>query len=351
MVLRVSIGEFAVRALIFLALAALAALLWRVGDIFILIFGGVVLARVLRSAMHLVVRFTPLRGRWALLVGILGLLVLLGLIGLLIGSRVTTQMGQLTQTLPQAWERAREQLGHSSTGRGMLQALQGQATAGRWLARMSDLATVTLGALVQIGVILFTGLYFAIDPQLYRRGLLRLMPEAARPRAQQGLDAAGAALGHWLKGVLLAMLSIGVITGVGLWALGVPLALALGILGGLLEFVPYVGPIIAAVPAVLIAFAIGPTRALEVIALYLVVHLIEGELLVPLIQRWAVSLPPAVGIVAVVVFGWLFGMSGVIFATPMAVVIMTLVERLYVRALETAQQPQSHRVPHSTSQG
>jgi predicted PurR-regulated permease PerM len=149
------------------------------------------------------------------------------------------------------------------------------------------------------------------------------------------MDAAIVALGRWLQGVLLAMVSIGLVTGIGLWAMGIPLALALGVLGGALEFIPYIGPIVSAIPAVLIAFTVSPTRALEVLALYVAIHFIEGELLVPMIQRWAVALPPAVAIIAVVVFGSIFGLPGVIFATPLAVVLLRLVQTLYVPALKT----------------
>ena len=329
---RLSTAEFVARTLIVIGLLALAAISWRVAEIFVLIFGGIVLAVVLRSMMRLFLRFTPLRGRWALLAGILLLLIIIALIVLLIGSRVATQMNQLTQALPRAWQHAQASIEQTSSGRQLLQSLKSpQANLSSWLGHLHDLATITIGALVQIGVILFSGLYFALDPDLYRRGLLQLLPPAARPPAERALDAAIAGLGRWLQGVLIAMVSIGVVTGLGLWALGMPLALALGILGGVLEFVPYIGPIISAVPAVLIAFAVSPTRALEVVALYVAIHLIEGELLVPMIQRWAVALPPAVAIIAVVVFGWIFGLPGVIFATPMAVVLIKLVENLYVR--------------------
>lgn len=326
-----STAEFVARVLIVIGLLALAALAWEVAEIFVLIFGGIVLAVVVRSMMRLVQRITPLRGRWALLTGILLLIIIVALTGLLIGSRVATQMGQLTQTLPRAWMHARQSIEQTSTGRQVLHNMQAQADLSSWLSHLHDLATVTIGALVGIGVILFTGLYFALDPQLYRRGLLLLLPAAARPHVERAMDAAIAALGRWLLGVLLAMVSIGVVTGLGLWAVGIPLALALGILGGVLEFIPYIGPIISAIPAVLIAFTVSPTKALEVVALYVIIHFIEGELLVPLIQRWAVALPPAVAIIAVVVFGWVFGLPGVIFATPMAVVLLKLTETLYVR--------------------
>jgi predicted PurR-regulated permease PerM len=325
-------GEFTSRALIVIGLLLLAALLWRVAAIFVLIFGGIILAVVLHSVMALVMRFTPLRGRWALLVAILALIVLVGLIGLLIGSRVATQVGQLTQTLPRAWARLLQALDRSSVGRELVQGVRTQASASSWMGQLRSLATITFGALVDAGVIVFSGLYFAADPGVYRRGLLQLVPAAAREPVERAMDGTVSALGRWLRGVLLAMLSIGLVTGLGLWALGVPLALALGILGGLFEFIPYIGPIISAIPAVLVAFTLGPTKAVEVIALYVAVHLFEGELLVPLIQRWAVALPPAVGIIAVVASGWLFGLLGIIFATPMAVAIIALVDALYVRS-------------------
>ncbi|MGH8142337.1 MAG: AI-2E family transporter [Steroidobacteraceae bacterium] len=325
-----SAGEFAVRVLIALALAALFALMWRVADIFVLIFGGIVLAVVLRSLMRIVVRFTPLHGRWALLVAIIALIVVVGLLGLLIGSRVETQMGQLTRTLPQAWARARGLVSDTAAGRLVMRELQSQSATSGLLSHLSNVATITIGAFVDAGVIIFTGLFFSVDPDLYRRGLLRLVPASARPEVAHAFDTSIAALGRWLKGVLLSMLSIGVVTGLGLWALGIPLALSLGILSGVCEFIPYLGPILAAIPAVLVALTLGPSHALEVLILYLAVHLFEGELLVPMIQRWAVALPPALTIVAVVVFGWLFGVLGIVFATPMTVAVMALVDALYV---------------------
>lgn len=328
---KLTVAEFTARALIVVGLLALAAISWRVADIYVLIFGGIILAVVLRSVMALITRFTPVRGRWALLLAILVLILIVGLLGLLIGSRVMTQVGQLTQTLPRAWARLRQSFEGTSLGRELLQGMQSQTSISSWIGKLRGIATVTFGAFVDAGVIIFTGLYFAADPALYRRGLLHLAPLPAREHVERAMDRMIGALSRWLRGVLLAMLSIGVVWGLGLWVIGIPLALALGILAGVLEFIPYIGPIIAAIPAVLVAFAISPTKAVEVLALYVVVHIFEGELLVPLIQRWAVALPPAVGIVAVVVFGWLFGLLGIIFATPLAVAIIALVEALYVQ--------------------
>lgn len=330
--MQASVGAFAVRALVAIALIGLAALLWQVSDVLVPIFAGMVLAVVLRSCTRLVMRLLPVPPIVALLLAILLLLILLALVGLLIGTRASTQFDQLAQTLPAAWDRMLARLQGLSAGRSLLGMLRSQSSSAAWLPRIQAMATVTFGALVDAILILFTGLFLAANPELYRRGLLSLIPRTGRPQVARALDAAVAALGQWLKGVLLSMLCIGLITGLGLWALGIPLALTLGILSGLTEFIPYLGPVLGAIPAVLVAFSVGPSHALEVVLLYLGVHLIEGNLLVPLIQRWAVALPPALAIIAVVVFGQLFGLIGIVFATPMTVVTLALVDTLYVQS-------------------
>jgi predicted PurR-regulated permease PerM len=165
---------------------------------------------------------------------------------------------------------------------------------------------------------------------LYRNGALRLLPPVRRPQVGRALDDAGRALRKWLVAQIIVMIAVGLMSGVGLAMLGVPLALSLGLLAGLLEFIPVVGPIVSAIPGVLLAFAKGPETALYVVILYVVVQQIESNILTPLIQRWAVELPPVIALLSIVACGLLFGVMGVIFATPMAVVIMAMVQHLYV---------------------
>jgi predicted PurR-regulated permease PerM len=135
-------------------------------------------------------------------------------------------------------------------------------------------------------------------------------------------------LHRWLRGQLIAMAIVGIATGVGLWALGVPFALSLGLLAGMLEFIAFIGPIAAAVPAILLGFGESPLTALYVALLYLVVQQVEAYVLMPLVQRWAVALPPALAILAVVVLGILIGLPGVLFAVPVVVAAIAIVESL-----------------------
>jgi predicted PurR-regulated permease PerM len=128
---------------------------------------------------------------------------------------------------------------------------------------------------------------------------------------------------------------VGAAVALGLTLLGMPMPLALGLIAGLLEFVPFFGPIISGTLAVLVAFGQGPAQALYVALLFLVIQQIEGNVLVPLVQRWAVKLAPALTVAGVLVFGTLFGIAGVVFATPLLVVCTVLVRELYVeRVLE-----------------
>jgi predicted PurR-regulated permease PerM len=208
-------------------------------------------------------------------------------------------------------------------------------------------ATAVLGGVLDFVFVLFLSVYFAIDVRLYRDGALRLLPPQYRPRVGHVLDDAGEALQKWLVGQVIAMITVGILVGVGLALVGVPVALALGVLAAILEFVPVLGPILFSIPGLMLAFAKGPQTVLYAFFVYLVVQQFEGNVIIPLIQRWAVKLPPVVGLLAVVAGGLLLGAPGVIFATPLAVVIMRLVKHLYVEdALENGGSSAS---PHLTA--
>jgi predicted PurR-regulated permease PerM len=198
--------------------------------------------------------------------------------------------------------------------------------------------TSFVGGLADLLLIVFGGLFLAAQPGLYRQGFLLLLPPGgSRERVAGTLDASGTALRRWLLGQLVAMLLVFVLTGLGLWAIGVPAALALALLAGLAEFVPLIGPIVAAIPALLIALSDGWQTALWTLLLYLAIQQVESNLIMPVVQHRVVSLPPAVTLFAVVAFGLLFGSLGVLFATPLAVVVFVAVKKLWVR--ETLGEP------------
>ncbi|TKI19934.1 AI-2E family transporter, partial [Bacillus pumilus] len=188
-----------------------------------------------------------------------------------------------------------------------------------------------LGTMADIVVALFVAVYLAANPRVYTNGIVALLPHRARPRAREVLNELRRVLGLWILGKLLSMLVVGVATAIGLSLLGVPVALALGLLASLLDFIPYIGSILAAAPAVLIAFTQSPMLALEVSALFLAVHALDGYVLLPLVERKTVSLPPALTISAQVLMGLAFGLGGVALATPLTAVAEVLIQMLYVQ--------------------
>jgi predicted PurR-regulated permease PerM len=300
----------------------------------ILVFAGVVVAMVLRALAEPLAAATGLAHRWALAIVVVVLLGMAALGTWFFGARIAEQFDQIVQRVPEAWARLKSWLEQYQFGRYALESLAGTFAgadkAGGVLAR---LATGTFGAVADTVIVLVTGLYLAAEPRMYRRGLIKLTPPSARARVNEALDAVVTALKRWLLGQGVAMLAIGLMTGIGLWILGIPMALGLAILAGVLEFVPYVGPFLAAVPAVLIAFAQSPLDALYVLLLYWGVQQVENWALIPLIEKWTVELPPALAILSLVIFGVLFGIPGIVVAAPLMIVVMVLVQKLYVEGI------------------
>lgn len=316
--------------LIAIALVAVAALLWKVADVFVIGFGAVVFATALRAGAAPVARMTGWSPRVSLAVVVVGLIVMFSLLFWLFGRQATQQFAEMQERLPAAAEKFKAWIAESPFGRTLVDGLKQMTQDGGQLSAAGTALGAVVGGIGHLLLILFAGIYFAADPELYRRGALRLLPPARRPQVGRALGDAGTALHKWLVAQLVVMVAVGVMTGIGLKVLGVPLSLSLGLIAGLFEFVPVVGPIAATVPGVLLAFSKGPETALYALILYIVVQQIESNVLTPLVQRWAVELPPVVALLSIVACGLLFGVMGVIFATPMAVVVMALVKHLYV---------------------
>ena len=217
-------------------------------------------------------------------------------------------------------------------GKGGIEEARGNE-ASSWAIRVAGAAGSTFGALGGAALMLVMGLYLAVAPRVYRDGLVRLMPVSLRERVGEALDACGNALSRWLLGQSISMLFVGATTAIGLWLLDVPLALSVGVLSGLLAFIPFFGAIAGGLLAVLLGFMQGPETALYVLILAMVIQQVEGNVLMPLVERWAVGLPPVLGIAATVMFGALFGLLGALLAAPAMIVLMVLVQRLYVKGV------------------
>ncbi len=305
-------------------------------DILLLTFAGLLFGNALRGAAEWLSRRTRFGVGRSLVVCILVLLALSAGAVMWIVPLVADQAGQLQSQLGaavsdvEAWLSS-TRLVHALSA-GTPGGLERQATG--WLAQHASFAgNVVLGVVGVLGAVvyvLFVTLYFAFSPAIYRRGVLALVPAGSRARAQQLIDTLASTLRRWLGAQLITMAALGIASGIGLSLLGIPLAFALGLLAGLLLFVPYLGSIAAAIPALLIALTVSPMHVLYVAVLYVGIHLAEGYLLSPLLQRRAVDTPALLVLGAQLIAGALWGILGLMFATPIVATVLVLVRMLYV---------------------
>lgn len=313
--------------------AVLLLLLWRLRDVALLSFAAIIVAALLRGLAEPMARHTRLSPHFAIVVVIVVLIVLLVMALWLTGQPMLQQLQELRNTVPRAWATALRWLEAQPFGPQLLNWI-GSADELRvpW-ARVAGVASAATTALVDVFLVLLLGVYLAFDPTLYRDGFLHLVPPDRRAEIGAALTASANALQRWMLGQGLTMVIVGTTVGVGLAVLGMPLAAAMGFISGLLEFVPFFGAIAWALLGTLLAFAQGPEKALHVAIFFLVIQQLEGNLVIPLVQRWAVQLPPVLSLLAVVVFGTLFGVEGIVLGTPLMVVAVVLIRKLYVEQL------------------
>jgi len=329
---------FIERLVIAIAILGLALLFWALRGLLILVFGAVLVAVILSLVAY------PLRTRlrfpdWAaLLAAVVAVFGVLAIAILLFGQQAAEQASTLKDAIPRAWEALLQRLEPLGLAEPLRQSTTGmQSGGGGILSGVGRFMMSVGGGIADALLVIVGGIYLAAQPRLYRAGLLKLFPPGSRSKVEQALDDSWTALRLWLAGRLVSMLFIGLLTALGLWILGIPGWLALGVIAFILEFVPFVGPILAAVPAILLALALDPVTALWVAALYLGIQQLEGNVIEPIVQQRAVDLPPALLLFSIVAGGFVFGPPGVIFAAPLTVVLFVMVKRLYVRdALGTA---------------
>ncbi len=330
-----SLVRVARRTLVVVAIVALALLVWRIRGALLLGFIGILLAVLFRGLATLIRRATHIPVGWSMLIVVLFFLGLVAVFVWFAGPAINEQFSQLLKTLPDSIGRVRDTINQYPVGRYILSYLQppepGSGTPGVSLFYgVTGIASTIYGVLTDLVLVLVTAIYLAVNPQLYLRGILLLIPKSKSLRVSEVLDESGRVLGYWLIGQVLVMVFVGVMITLGLSLLGIPLALVLGVISGLLEFVPIFGPIAAAVPGILIAMGGGWTQALYAGLIYLAVQEIEANVLVPLIQKFTVEVPPALVVLALVAFGSLFGFLGILVATPMTALVILWVKRLYV---------------------
>lgn len=330
--------DFIRRALIVIALGAAALLVWQLRYVLVLLFGAIVTATVIRAIADPFTDRLRVPAPASMLIAVLLIVFVVGGVAWLLGSQIAIQTQSLADTLPAALKRVDDWL----AGLGLAHPIQSwlaqlHSNGGSLVSRVGSWASSASNGIANLLIVFFGGVFLAAKPRFYRTGAIKLVPADSRSIVAEAMDESEHALRLWLRGQLAAMIIIGVMTGAGLWLLGIDSWLVLGILAGFFEFIPFAGPILSAIPAILIALVQSPELALWTTFMYIFVQHSEAYLIQPLVQQYAVDVPPVVLLFALLAFAVLFGIVGILFAAPLTVVTYVLVKRLYVReALDTS---------------
>lgn len=250
------------------------------------------------------------------------------------GARIQSQVQELSQKIPQSVQQVKSQLKQSALGRKALDIISSGGNQEKTRQLIKQFFSSTFGILTDIYIFFLLAVFFTASPGIYRKGVIQLVPERGKEKSKQILKTIHSKFKGWIKGKIIAFFIISIFTGVALWILGMPLVLTLALIAGLLNFVPNFGPIIALIPAVLVAFTQGGNMVWWVIGLYTAVQILQSAVTLPLIQQKMVQVPPVLVIFAQVILGLTAGLWGVLVAIPVIIIIMTMVKKVYLKESE-----------------
>ncbi len=329
--------RLALRTLVIVSIVAavfiLAVTAWIAIDVLLMVFAAYLLSVMMRGIGNAVGRHTFIPRNLASGLSLLVILGLLVFVFWLLSPNIADQFDQLSTQIAESARHLEHLLRNNTLGQRLLDAIPAidqLVHGGAFLTRARGVISTTSGLVIGVIVVVAVGVYSAVQPNIYRDGILQLIPPRGRRRAHEVLSEVDNTMLRWLVGQSISMSVVGILTGLGLWFLGIPLAFTLGLIAALLEFVPNFGPVIAAVPALLVGFAHSPATGFHVLLLYVGVQFLESYLITPQVQHRAVFIPPALHISTQIVFGTLLGMLGLLLATPIVACCMVVVRMLYV---------------------
>lgn len=300
-------------------------------NVLLLVFAGILLVVFFRGLSGLIERKTAWNEKLCVGISIVVSLLILAGFFWLMGAKIQSQAAELAETLPKTIEKVRETMKASEAGKEAMNTISTEDSTSGITKFAGTFFKSTFGVFGDLYAILFIGFFITISPSLYVRGVVQLAPVKAQDEAAQLLDKLGAQLRKWLKGKLLSMLVVAVMTAIGLAILGIPLWLVLALFAGLVSFIPNFGPIIALIPALLVGLMSGIDTALYVVGIYVLIQFVESNFITTTIQQKMVNLPPALILIAQLIMGALTGGWGLVLATPITVALIVIVKELYLK--------------------
>lgn len=304
-------------------------------SVFLLILAGALIALFFHGFAEWIQRKLLISQKASLITSVILTFVIIILLFWFMGATIQQQITELAKTLPSTVNTAKRQLENTTLGQKFLERTSSDEVSNEVYAFFSRFFNSTFGVFTDIYVVLFLGLFFTAAPKTYLNGFMLLIPFKAKSKTKYTLEKIGFTLTKWLKGQILAMVAIALLKGIALEILGVPMAIALALIAGVLNFIPNFGPLISMVPAILIALTQSINKAIVVAVVYLLLQIFEGNVITPSIQQKLIKMPAALIIIAQLFMGLISGGWGLILATPLVAIVMVIVEETYVKKINS----------------
>lgn len=303
-------------------------------DIFILILVGALIACYFRGLAKFIAKKTKLSPHSSLLLSVLGTIIIFSGMFFLVGATIADQTAELEESFPKLLEKAQEFIEETEIGKSASSWFNDFEASDKLGEFVSNFFKTTFGGVGDIYIILLIGIYFTTSPLVYRDGLLQLIPPKGKAKAEEVLFKISSNLTKWLFGKFISMTLVFVLTAIALAIIGLPLWLSLAFIAGTLVFIPNFGPIIAAIPTLLVALSVDLKTTVIVGILFFLIQIAEGSVITPKIQNRLVKIPPALIILGQIFAGTLIGVWGLIFATPLVLILKILIEELYIHPMQ-----------------
>jgi predicted PurR-regulated permease PerM len=302
-------------------------------NVLLMALAGALIAVYFHGLGDIIQRKTRLSRRLSMIISIAATIIIIGLLSWFIGAKIQSQVTQLSNNLPRNIHTAKAKLAESLVGQKLLDYTSGDNSQ-KLAATIQTFFSTSFGVLGDMYIVLFLGIFFTAHPSLYKDGMLVLIPQNKKQIGRNIVDRISVALKGWLKGMLLSMVLVTILITIGLTIMGIPAALVLGLITGILEIVPNLGPLIAMIPGVLLAFTISTNTAIIVALIYIVSQTIVANIVTPLIQKKMINLPPALTLISQLIMGTLSGALGIILAVPLLAILIIVVDELYVKKID-----------------
>jgi len=315
------------------ALLVGAILIARVAfNVLLMVLAGILIATYFHGLADMIQRRTRMNRKIAMAISTVGTFILIGVLLWFMGTKIQVQVNQLSAGLPHTISNVKAQLSKTEIGQKILDGLNND-DSGKMLTTAQNFFSTTFGVLGELYIILFLGIFFTANPDMYKDGILLLVPSTKKELGRHIINRISLSLKGWLKGMLLSMVMVTILIGVSLSIMGIPVALILGLITGILELIPNIGSLIAMIPGVLLALTIGFNTAIIVALIYIVSQTIVANIVTPLIQRKIINLPPALTLISQLIMATLSGALGIILAVPLLAILVILIDELYVKQI------------------